>query len=359
GRETLGARALDLVALRLRGLAHTRLRALRRGAPAGRALAARRTRGLRGRAFAGGGQYDIRRAGAAVFGGLATAQPRDRAEVHPLDQPEIDPASLEVDPRDLHVEFVGEAESSPGALTAQFVRRLVVLEVLAAEFRDVHQPLDIEVVQRDEHAERRHAGHAAGELLADALAHVHALEPGLDVARRLVGTALVARAGHAEHLPRLVLALARLGLRGRVFGGRRARTLAAPRTGGRRLRRELLGFSRVGGRPRTIATAAEQRLDHAVREQVRVAADGRREVRVGIVREAEVAGVVRRVDGLLHRAQQHRLQQCRVRARPHLRGQFGVIARRRLVAAAQREAHAAQELAKHLEALGRRALVHA
>src|SRR5690606_4538754 len=182
--------------------------------------------------------------------------------------------------RDLHVEFVGEAESSPGALAAQFVRRLVVLEVLAAEFGDVHQPLDIEVVQRDEHAEGRHAGHAAGELLADTLAHVHALEPGLDVARRLVGTALVARAGHAEHLPRLALALARLGLRSRVVGGRRrARALAAPRTAGRRLRRELLGFSRVGGRPRTIATAVEQRLDHAVREQVRVAADGRREVR--------------------------------------------------------------------------------
>src|SRR5690606_2777271 len=131
----------------------------------------------------------------------------DRPEVHSFDQPEIDPARLEIDARDLHVELVGEPEPAPGALAAQLVRRLVVLEVLAAQLGDVHQTLDVEVVERDEHAGRREAGHAARELLAAALAHVHALQPRLDVARGLVGPALVARAYRAERLPGLVLLL--------------------------------------------------------------------------------------------------------------------------------------------------------
>ena len=50
-------------------------------------------------------------------------------------------------------------------------------------------------------------------------------------------------------------------------------------------------------------------------EQVGIAADRRGEVRVGLVREAEMALVVRPVLRLRQRAQQHGLQQVEVRAR--------------------------------------------
>src|SRR5690606_110265 len=102
------------------------------------------------------------------------------------------------------------------------------------------------------------------ELLADPLAHVLALEPGLDIARGLVGAPLVRRTGQADRLPCIGL-----GLVGE------------------------LASTRLAGE--AIALAPDQGLDHPVGEEVGIAPDRRREMRIGLVREAEVAGVLGRV----------------------------------------------------------------
>src|SRR5258706_7397437 len=79
--------------------------------------------------------------------------------------------------------------------------RAVVLEVIAAELGDVHQPVDEVIVERDEQAEGHDAGDRAREALADVLAHVIALEPALDVAARVIGAPFGLRAVAPERLP--------------------------------------------------------------------------------------------------------------------------------------------------------------
>ncbi|MCY1228262.1 hypothetical protein D9M72_405640 [compost metagenome] len=95
----------------------------------------------------------------------------------------------------------------------------------------------------------------------------------------------------------------------------------------------------------------QHRLDRAVHQQVGVAADRAGEVRVGLVRQAEVADIVRAVHRLLHRAQQHGLQHRRVGTGLDLVHHLGVVRCLRLVAAAQRQAGGAQEVAQVLQLL--------
>ena len=85
-------------------------------------------------------------------------------------------------------------------------------------------------------------------------------------------------------------------------------------------------------------------------QQVRIAADRRGEVRVGLVGEAEVADVVRAVDRLPQRAQHHGLQQLRIGPALDRREQLGVVLGVRLVAAAQVQAELLEELAQALPA---------
>ncbi|MCY1521501.1 hypothetical protein D9M68_563150 [compost metagenome] len=114
------------------------------------------------------------------------------------------------------------------------------------------------------------------------------------------------------------------------------------------------------GQHRQLVTRlAEDRLDHPVHQQVGVATDRAGEVRVGLVGQAEVAAVDRRVDRLLHRAQQHGVDLLRVGA---LLGGFGdrlELAGTRLVGDAQADAHGLQVAAQDFLLLGRRAFVHA
>ncbi|VWC36931.1 hypothetical protein BPS26883_06741 [Burkholderia pseudomultivorans] len=211
----------------------------------------------------------------------------------------------------------------------------------------MHEPFDEQRVELHEDAERRDAVHHPAVFLAELVTHEVALEPGLDVARRLVRAPLVRRAVQAELFP------------DRGVGARAAARLVVGllhRACARRQRGVQLEAVR---RLRHILLARQDRVDRAVREQVRIAADRAREVRIGFVGETEVADVVRAVHGLLHRAQQHRLQHLRVGPVADLRHQRGVVARMRLVAAAEREPHAAQERAQVLELLGRRPRMHA
>ncbi len=94
-------------------------------------------------------------------------------------------------------------------------------------------------------------------------------------------------------------------------------------------------------------------------QQVRVAPDGRGEVRVMRVGQAEVAGLLGAVDGLLHRAQAHRLDRGEVRARPAGLHQAGVVGGRGIVAAVQGQPQLAQEGAQRLQLFRGRAVVHA
>ncbi len=129
--------------------------------------------------------------------------------------------------------------------------------------------------------------------LADLVLHVVALEPVLDVARRLVGAALGQRAMHAE-----------------------------------------LGPAAAAG---LVLLAGEHGLDGAMHQQVGIAPDRRGEVRVGLVAQAEVADVVRAVHRLPQRAQHHGLQQADIGTALDLREQLRVVAGVRVVAAAQRQ----------------------
>ena len=153
-------------------------------------------------------------------------------------------------------------------------------------------------VERHEQAEAGHRAHRAAVFLAQVLAHVAALEPGLDVARGLVGAPLVGAAMGARHLPGLELAARNQGRRRGQLGLRRLRGLGM--LGG-------VGCRVVGLVRQLVALAFEQGLDDAMHEQVRVAPDRAREVRVGLVGQAEVAAVGAGVDRLLHRTQQHRV----------------------------------------------------
>src|SRR5436190_508729 len=125
------------------------------------------------------------------------------------DEAEVDLAAVEVYPADLHPDARADDVANPRPLAAQLLAHFVEAEILAAELGDVDQALDVQAVELHEEAEAGHRADGAAELLAQVLAHVAALEPGLDVARSLVGAALVGAAVRAGDLPRLELAARR------------------------------------------------------------------------------------------------------------------------------------------------------
>jgi len=95
--------------------------------------------------------------------------------------------------------------------------------------------------------------------------------------------------------------------------------------------------------------AMQHSLDGAMDQQVRIAPDGRCEVRIRLVRQAEVADIVRAVDRLLHRSQQHGLQQLFIRPAAELLQQLAVVLGMRAVAATHAEAELAHKGAQGFE----------
>src|SRR3954462_3806896 len=73
-----------------------------------------------------------------------------RSRVIAVSRHEVHLALVDVDAHQLHGQSVGEAEALLRALAEKHVARAVVLEVVAAELRDVHQAVDEIVVERDE-----------------------------------------------------------------------------------------------------------------------------------------------------------------------------------------------------------------
>ena len=247
--------------------------------------------------------------GAFSLGALAARGAADVGE-H-----EIDLGCFEVDARDLDPDAIREPIGLAAALAVHRVVHGVEVEIVAAELGDVDQAVDVEPVQRHEQAEVRDAADGAVEGFADAVLHVVALEPVLDVARRVVGAPFGQRAVHAQFGP--------------------------------------------AGAARLIARARDARLDRAVHEQIRIAPDRRGEMRVGVVTEAEMPVVLGAVDRLLQRAQQHRLQQVEVGAPLDLRQQLRVVAGVGCCPPPSDSAERGEEFLERVQLLRRRAFVHA
>ena len=68
---------------------------------------------------------------------------------------------------------------------------VIELEIFTAQFRHVHHAFDMECVKGDKNAKGCHAGDAAWILFTYPVAHELALEPGLNIARGIIGAALI------------------------------------------------------------------------------------------------------------------------------------------------------------------------
>src|SRR2546421_3936103 len=114
---------------------------------------------------------------------------RGRASL-PLDEHKVDFGCLEIDARHLDRDAIGEAKALSGSLAVHRVTYRVEVKVIVAELGDVHQPVHVEAVERDEQSEMRDTAHRAGENFSDLVLHEIALEPVLDISRCIVGAAL-------------------------------------------------------------------------------------------------------------------------------------------------------------------------
>ena len=173
----------------------------------------------------------------------------------------------------------------------------------------MHHAVDMHVIQRDENAEIGNPRHFAAENLAHFIAHEIGFQPVFYVSAGFVRTPFAIRTMRAQLLP-----VAR-GIR----------------------------FIR------------QNRLNRTVHQQIGIAADGRCEMRVIVVCQAEMAFVFRFIHRLLHGAQQHGLQGFAVRALGNLFRQFAVVFRFGLVAAAQTQPQQCQLFAQNGQFFRRRA----
>src|SRR2546421_5237917 len=107
-----------------------------------------------------------------------------------IDEHKVDFGCLEIDARHLDRDAIGEAKALSGSLAVHRVTYRVEVKVIVAELGDVHQPVHVEAVERDEQSEMRDTAHRAGENFSDLVLHEIALEPVLDISRCIVGAAL-------------------------------------------------------------------------------------------------------------------------------------------------------------------------
>ena len=186
------------------------------------------------------------------------------------------------------------------ALAIERVARGIEVEVIAAQLGHMHESVDIQAIECDEKAEMSDAANRARKDFPDAILHEIALEPVFHIASRIVGTSFGHRAMHPKLRPRST--------------------------------------------DWVITLAGKTRLNTAMNQQIRVAANRRGKVRVGIVAEPEMADIVGPVHRLLQRSQQHRLQQIEIGPVFDLREQRGIVRRSRIVTPGKRERAAGEEL---------------
>ena len=270
-----------------------------------------------------------------------------------MHQAEIDLATVQIDPTDLHLHPRTNGVTDTGSLAAQLLSQFVKAEIFAAQLGDVHQAFHVQGIQGHENAEAGRSRHHATIFFPQMLAHVFALEPSFHITAGFVGAALIGAAMQTSGLPGLLIGCRhaharRVGVR-RTFGGL---VLFKP------LGQLGMGFAGHGQVGQLVLAPQQDRLDHPVHQQIGVTADRAGEMGVGLIGQAEVTAVDRRVDRLLHGAQKHGVDLLRVRTVFGGLRNFLELAGVRIIADAQANAHGLEVIAQDVFFLGRRSFVH-
>src|SRR5262249_18872025 len=82
---------------------------------------------------------------------------------------EVEARSFEIGAHQLDVDAVTKTEALVRSVADHLMARRVVLEVIVAELRHVHHPLDIDMIKGDEDPERGNAADGSGKTFADAI----------------------------------------------------------------------------------------------------------------------------------------------------------------------------------------------
>ena len=274
---------------------------------------------------------------------LVTLSARDQLGLFAVvNQAEIDLAGIQIHSADLHLHAGAGGVAQAGALAAQLLPHFVELEIFAAQLGDVNHALDVERIELHEQAKAGHGADGAGKLLTQMLAHIAALEPGLNIPRGLVGAALICAAMGTNDFPALDLG----GSLGRIDG------LGTTRPLGRHRHIHLAGIE-------VVALVRQNRLDDPVHQQVGITPNRAGEVGICLVAQAKVPRVGRGVQRLLHGAQQHRVDLGRVNAILGGRGNRLILLGLGIIANAQAKTQGTQIGLQGHTLFGRRAFVNA
>ena len=231
----------------------------------------------------------------------------------------------------LHTDLIAQPEAHSGTLADQAMFGSVVMEVVTTEGRHMHQALNVNSGKLHKEPERHNGCNHAVVLLAYVILEVFAFEPGHDVPRCVVGAALRHRA-----------VLTQLMHSGKII-------------------RVIRQFRVTLGRHRYVfatVLAVNHGLDTAMHDQIRITANRRGEVGITGKPQAEMATLIRAVDGLTERAQHHRLNDIRVGTVCNTGQQRLIISGGWLVSTPQLQPQLAQEKPHRIETLLGWAIVH-
>ena len=151
----------------------------------------------------------------------------------------------------------------------------------------MNQAFYIQCIQRYENSKSCNAGNTAGKLLANMIAHVLAFEPRLDITRGIVGSAFISRTDQPQPLPAIC--------NGRPIRRRRLGRCCRPSAP----QRCRCGVCFIGD-DRLMPFALDQRLDDAMRQQIREPTNRRCEMGIGFISQSKVTRIVGGIHRLLH-----------------------------------------------------------
>ena len=156
----------------------------------------------------------------------------------------------------------------------------------------------------------------------------------------------------AGSLPSLLLCIRHLGL------GSRCLHLHASFVFLQSLGQFRMGFTRQRQCGQLVFLLRQYRFDHTVNQQIRVASNRTGEVRVSLIRQTKVPTVHRRVNGLLHGAQQHGVYLLRIRTVFSGLCNFLKFSRLRVITQSKRQSQGFEVVSKNVFFLGCRAFMH-
>ena len=228
---------------------------------------------------------------------------------HKVDAPEA-----KIHTRALHLQCCADTIAFARSLAAQLHAHRVELVVVLAECTDVHETLDVQVLQLNEDAERRHGCHRRSECLTEVVAHEVTLQPVLKIAYRQICATLGERYRFRDARERIFV----VGIDAFL---RKARCTAHT----------------FNARVRAFANQVAQCPMH---QQVCVAPNRRGEVCVVPERKSKVAQIMWRVMRLHETAQYHGLDDVRIGTRASFGKHALQVGRTGLVLFRPRQSHA-------------------